>query len=277
MLGRWRRLGDFGLALVPVIDGLTTFRLAFDVKATAVELPVVAPLAEPILDEPVIVPDALPAVVPDFVPPDGPALAPLVPTIPSHDPAQPPPPARAVPSTSRSDASFSELLDGVSSPSTPFVLGMVALVAVGLSGGVSRARTRRAPAAPVTVSGHGIGVGVGAAALLVAPTLLGEATVYKLGLVLILLVGAIGLHLLVNWAGELSLAHAALVGLPAFVVATVSSGQGVSPIVLLPLGVLVGLVAGAVVGLPAIRGARPAGCAGDAGGGRRRRPLLLHP
>src|SRR5581483_448249 len=85
------------------------------------------------------------------------------------------------------------------------------------------------------------------------PTLLGEATVYKLGLVLILFVGAIGLHLLVNWAGELSLAHAAMVGLPAFVVAKLSADHHISPLVLLPVGLIVGLGVGALVGLPAMR------------------------
>ena len=88
---------------------------------------------------------------------------------------------------------------------------------------------------------------------IVLPTLLSEVTVYKLGLVLILFVGAIGLHVLVNWTGELSLAHAALVGLPAFAVAKVSADHSLSPVLLLPLGLLVGLVAGVVIGLPAIR------------------------
>jgi len=103
------------------------------------------------------------------------------------------------------------------------------------------------------MSGKAVATSFGAAVLVLAPTLLGEATVYKFGLVLIFLVGAIGLHLLVNWAGELSLAHAALVGLPAFVVVKLSADHGVSPIYLLPVGILVGLLVGGVVGLPAIR------------------------
>ena len=99
---------------------------------------------------------------------------------------------------------------------------------------------------------HAVAVAAAAGALLL-PTALTEATVYKLGLVMILFVGAIGLHLLVNWTGELSLAHAALVGLPAFVVAKLSGDHGLSPVVLLPVGVAVGVLAGVVVGLPAIR------------------------
>src|SRR5207248_22875 len=92
-----------------------------------------------------------------------------------------------------------------------------------------------------------------AGAFVVLPAMLAEATVYKLGLVLIVVVGAVGLHLLVNWAGELSLAHAALVGLPAFVAAKLSADHNVSPVLLLPVAAAVGLIAGAVVGLPAIR------------------------
>lgn len=94
---------------------------------------------------------------------------------------------------------------------------------------------------------------LGAAVLVVGPALLAETVVYKAGLVLIVLVAVIGLHLLVNWIGELSLAHAALVGLPAFVAAKLSADHGLSPVLLLPIAVVVGLVAGGVVGLPAIR------------------------
>ena len=105
----------------------------------------------------------------------------------------------------------------------------------------------------MTVSRRSLGLGAFSVAAVAAPMLLSEANVYKLGLVLILFVGAIGLHVLVNWTGELSLAHAALVGLPAFVVAKVSADHALSPVLLLPLGLLVGLVAGVVIGLPAIR------------------------
>jgi ABC-type branched-subunit amino acid transport system permease subunit len=93
----------------------------------------------------------------------------------------------------------------------------------------------------------------GAAVVAAVPLLLAETTVYKLGLVLIMVVGAIGLHLLVNWAGELSLAHAPLIGLPAFTVAKLSADHHLSPIALLPLAVAVGIAAGAVIGAPAIR------------------------
>ncbi len=98
-----------------------------------------------------------------------------------------------------------------------------------------------------------LGAVLAAAALVVLPLALSEADIYKLGLVVIVFVGAVGLHILVNWAGELSLGHAALIGAPAFLVAKLSADHGVSTAALLPLGLLVGAFIGTVVGLPALR------------------------
>ena len=98
----------------------------------------------------------------------------------------------------------------------------------------------------------GIGVAVLATAA-GAPLLGAEVTVYKAGLVLIFLVGALGQQVLVSWAGQLSLAHAEMIGLPAFVVLGVSSTQHVSPLYLMPLGIVVGAGAGAVIALPTLR------------------------
>jgi branched-chain amino acid transport system permease protein len=105
----------------------------------------------------------------------------------------------------------------------------------------------------MTVSRRAVVISAAVFAATLLPLLSSEASVYKLGLVAVLFVGAIGLHVLVNWAGELSLAHAALVGLPAFAVAKLSGDHGWSPILLLPLALLIGAVAGVVIGLPAIR------------------------
>src|SRR5205807_2307758 len=66
-------------------------------------------------------------------------------------------------------------------------------------------------------------------------------------------IGAIGLHILVNWSGELSLAHAGFIGLPAFVVAQLSLHAHLSPILALPLGVVAGVLLGLVVALAALR------------------------
>lgn len=85
------------------------------------------------------------------------------------------------------------------------------------------------------------------------PLLFDDVTVFRIGVVLIMMIAAFGLHILVNWTGELSFAHAGTVGVAAFLVAKLSAEQHVSPIVLLPLGMVVGAAAGAVIGLPALR------------------------
>jgi branched-chain amino acid transport system permease protein len=97
-------------------------------------------------------------------------------------------------------------------------------------------------------------IGWSAALTLAAlPLLFDEVTVYNAGLLLIFIVAALGLHLLVNWAGQLSLAHAGMVGLPALVVIALSANYHVSPLYLLPVGVLVGAGTGVLVALPAMR------------------------
>ena len=88
----------------------------------------------------------------------------------------------------------------------------------------------------------------------VAVCLLGSETVsYRLGLVGVVFIGAIGLHILVNWSGELSLGHAAFIGLPAFAVAQLSVHSGASPLLFLPVGVLVGALLGVLVAGVALR------------------------
>lgn len=83
--------------------------------------------------------------------------------------------------------------------------------------------------------------------------LLPETAAYKIGIVAIVFVGAIGLHVLVNVAGELSLAHAAFIGLPAFAVAHVSARADVSPVLAVPVGVAAGIALGLVVAMTALR------------------------
>lgn len=89
--------------------------------------------------------------------------------------------------------------------------------------------------------------------LALAPLLFREVIVYKAGVVLIFFVAAIGLHLLVNWAGQLSLAHSSMVGLSAFGVLAISEGNGISPIYLLPVAAAIGGLVGAIVALPTLR------------------------
>jgi branched-chain amino acid transport system permease protein len=93
-----------------------------------------------------------------------------------------------------------------------------------------------------------------AAALVILPSrLFSEVFVLRLGNVLVVAIAAIGLHILVNWAGELSLAQAAFVGMPGLLVAKLSFDHQISPITLVPVGIVMGAIVGGVVGMPALR------------------------
>ncbi|MGH2784356.1 MAG: branched-chain amino acid ABC transporter permease [Actinomycetota bacterium] len=141
----------------------------------------------------------------------------------------------------------------------------VALLALGVTAALRPAVLRGASSAAVPIWRTPIGlsaladavrpvaIAAGAAGLVLLPRAMSESSVFKLGLVLIFAIAAMGLHLLVNWTGELSLGHAGVVGLPAFVLAQISFHQGVSPIVLLPVAIGVGALTGAVIALPAFR------------------------
>jgi branched-chain amino acid transport system permease protein len=128
----------------------------------------------------------------------------------------------------------------------PAGLGLVALRRFPPPRAVSRIPRLTVPAGALARVASG-------AALVGLALTAGEATAYKLGLIAIVFVAAIGLHVLVNWSGELSLAHAGFVGLPAFVVAQLSLHAHVSPILVLPVGVAAGASLGLVVALAALR------------------------
>lgn len=241
---------ELGLAIAPVLASpTTTFQVALDPTRTVVTAA-----------------GASPASAPEDVGPSAPAVEPqtfeVAPPPPDtvgivSSPAPPPvPAATSLPARAqRAVAAAAATVLAAASPSAAVVLPLVALLTLGLLW-LMRSRPanspRSSPNAGTSVASSVWGL-VGTAALVVLPLLLGEASVYKLGLVLIVIAGAVGLHVLVNWAGELSLAHATLVGLSAFVVAKLSADHGLSPVYLLPVALVVGLVAGAVVGLPALR------------------------
>ena len=144
-------------------------------------------------------------------------------------------------------------------PSAAAVLGVLATAGVLVLAVCARRRPEVVAAfAPSRWGGHpdtGRHVLGTAVVVLCALVPLGasEATIFKLGLVVLVAVTALGLHILLNWAGELSLAHAAFAGLPALAVAKLSADHGISAIHLLPVGVAVGAALGAAVGLPALR------------------------
>ena len=93
----------------------------------------------------------------------------------------------------------------------------------------------------------------GAIAPFVCAAAIGEFGNTVLVQVAIAMITVAGLHALVHWAGQLSLAHAALMGIGAFVTARANGDFGVP----LPLAVLTGVgasvIASAAIGVPALR------------------------
>lgn len=281
LVAKWRSGDAFGLAVVPKISDAATFRVSFDVSKTAVTgvtEPRPAATTAPPPPKTKQAPAAsmspitgggsgtgvLPPASSDGGVSSGSVSAPPVADL----PAAPAPVVAgadagggAVPATATAPQAVATPRSA-NSPSSGLVLAVVGLVALGPALAIARRRS----AGAVGVGAHSVGqlaaLGVGArwlsvaaaaGAAVVLPPMLSETTVYKFGLILVLLVGAIGLHLLVNWVGELSLAHATIIGFPAFVVAMSSAKLDMSPVILLPLGIAAGAAIGAVVGLPAIR------------------------
>lgn len=239
---------ELGVAIAPVLASpTTTFQVALDPARTLVQAAGTSPAAAP--DEVVTPTPAADLALPEVALPAAESVTVATVATPSPAPAATTLPAPA----QRAVATAAATVLAAASPSAAVVLPLVALVTLGFLW-LLRTRPANSPGlwSPQAIN-RASSVGVGTVALVLLPLLLGEASVYKLGLVLVVIAGAVGLHLLVNWAGELSLAHATLVGLPAFVVAKLSADHGLSPVYLLPVALVVGLVAGAVVGLPALR------------------------
>ena len=255
----WTTGSNFGLALFPVMDSpAATSRVAFDstktrLEGTSLASPEVLPPTNanttsslaPAASSPI----SPPAVTPSPVTPV--AAAPLV-----------APPALATPSgagrlprtpTLSSNPVLLPRQTASTPPAFPFFVVLVGLVGVvvALRGRVPKRKAgfgSRRPQERLAVLGWGA---VAAAALV--PLLLSEITVYNAGLVLIFIVVALGLHLLVNWAGQLSLAQAGMLGVPALSVAALSEVHGLSPFYLLPIGIALGAATGALIALPALK------------------------
>ena len=234
---------EHGVAIAPLLGPTSTFTLALDPAKTTV-VPTGAPAPTPATEAPSPVSAAEVVATESFELPPPPALAAVTPP----EEVAPSLPVRA----RRAVAAATTRVLAAASPSAVVVLPLVALLALGLVWLMRKSSANSPGLSSVGTTNRASSL-MGAGALVLLPLLLGEASVYKLGLVVIVVAGAIGLHLLVNWAGELSLAHATLVGLPAFVVAKLSADHNLSPVYLLPVAIVVGLVAGAVVGLPALR------------------------
>jgi branched-chain amino acid transport system permease protein len=255
--GSWRvpLSGEFGVALVPAVrapDPVATFRVVLDAALTELDVTTAAATSAP----PAAVPDpVLPASAPVAAPAPRPVSLPRPAPLPAPEPA--PAPAIA-PAPTALLTTVADIPAGVvraaGSPPTLAVLGPIALLGAALI--ITHRRRKQRPAgtlAPAVRIPRGGAALAASAALLAAPVWLSEVNTYKLGLVLIVVVAATGLHVLVHWTGELSLGHAALVGFPAFVAAKFSFDHGTSPVLLLPVAIVAGIVAGTALGLPALR------------------------
>ena len=259
----WATRGSNGLALYPDAGTTTepaTARLAVSVAGTRVITPAkpssaptgaAAPVAsaagptdrsEPASAGALV---GVPQTPPNqTVPAVGASSAPVV--------AEPPAPAAA---SERSAFAGAHLPPGAPT-GAEVLIGLLLVLASGAavlaSGRVrGRAPVLMVPASPIAAVRGSMLALVGALAL--SPLLGGDSTAYKAGLVLIFFVAAVGLHVLVNWAGQLSLAHASMVGIPAFAVLSLSQKTGLSPIYLLPVGLLIGAAVGLVIAVPTLR------------------------
>jgi branched-chain amino acid transport system permease protein len=257
----WTSGPNFGLALFPVIDSpATTTRIAFD--ATKTQLEGIAPPSAAVS----------PSINPNTV---GPATSAASSLSPASSPALTPSPVSPLPAspavsppllaassgrgrqaqTPAAPSSRALLPRRTAStpPAFPFFAALVGMagVAVALRGRVPRRtaglRSRRSQERVAILGWAAV------LAIALAPLLLGEITAYNAGLVLIFIVVALGLHLLVNWAGQLSLAQAGMLGVPALSVAALSEAHGLSPLYLLPVGVALGAATGALIALPALK------------------------
>jgi branched-chain amino acid transport system permease protein len=225
-----------GLAVIPDSEG--PFTVSFDAAATSCSCTTPAAATSPSEQYEPITGSPTPAFIAPSPPP---ATSPVL-TSPTTTTTQLNPvtgtPARVRPQRAASPPFF-------------VILIPIALAAA-LLWELNRRRLPR-PMSPITVTGRRAGWGTAALLLALLLATASESTAFRLGFIAIVFIGAIGLHVLVNWAGELSLGHAAFVGLPAFFVAQAASHSGWSPILFVPLGVLIGVLLGLVVASAALR------------------------
>jgi branched-chain amino acid transport system permease protein len=82
--------------------------------------------------------------------------------------------------------------------------------------------------------------------------------VYLMSLALVLCIGAMGLNVLTGFTGQISIGHAAFFGLGAWVTANLMIETPLTFLATVPIAVAVAALAGAIVGLPALRVKGPA-------------------
>jgi branched-chain amino acid transport system permease protein len=96
-------------------------------------------------------------------------------------------------------------------------------------------------------------MGVLAVGLVVFPFLVGDYLLYLANLVGVLAIGALGLNILTGFTGQISLGHAAFMGVGAYVAAILSTRFGLPFWLAIPAGGVGACLAGMVVGVPSLR------------------------
>src|SRR5512137_2812503 len=96
-------------------------------------------------------------------------------------------------------------------------------------------------------------MGVAAVAALLFPFLAGDYLLYLANLMLVLALGGLGLNILIGFTGQVSLGHAAFMGVGAYATAILASRFGLPFWISIPAGGAVACGAGMVVGVPSLR------------------------
>jgi branched-chain amino acid transport system permease protein len=97
------------------------------------------------------------------------------------------------------------------------------------------------------------GMALLAVAALIFPFVAGDYLLYLANLMGILALGALGLNILIGFTGQISLGHAAFMGVGAYTAAILATRTGLPFWATIPLGGAMACAAGMVVGVPSLR------------------------
>jgi branched-chain amino acid transport system permease protein len=92
-----------------------------------------------------------------------------------------------------------------------------------------------------------------AAVLVIVPFLFEDFTVFQINLMLVYAIAVLGLNVLTGYGGQISLGHGAFYAIGAYTAAVLMEHAEMSAYMTLPIAALVSLVAGILVGFPALR------------------------
>jgi branched-chain amino acid transport system permease protein len=92
-----------------------------------------------------------------------------------------------------------------------------------------------------------------AAVLAILPFLFEDFTVFQINLMLVYAIAVLGLNILTGYGGQISLGHGAFYAIGAYTAAVLMEHAQMSAYLTLPIAALVSMVAGILVGFPALR------------------------